>query len=142
MTFKAEFTFDSLSELQAFIAGKADIKPEAEAPKPVTRQPRGPKPEATGPVPTAQVEKVPGNTSKIPFKAKEESVQPAAPVLTYDDVKNATLKVVEKAGKPAAVALLAKFGAQKADQIGEENWPGYLEEANALVAKGKSEELA
>lgn len=143
MTFKVEFTFSNLDELQAFIAGKTEGRPEQEAPKPVTRTPRGPKPE---PVAAAPVEKLPGNTSKIPFKAKEEA--PAEPEVDYNLIADATTGAVKAGHRDSVVALLKKYkaindaGKPDAKALPMANRAAYLEECAALTAAPDENELA
>jgi uncharacterized ferritin-like protein (DUF455 family) len=56
-------------------------------------------------------------------------------LLGYEDIKKATLELVSKQGKPAALHVLNKFGAQNAQQLKPEDFGKYVSEVNAVLAE-------
>ncbi len=55
--------------------------------------------------------------------------------LTYADVSEATLRLVAGKGKPAAVALLSRFGVSNARELGDGQWHDYLAAVTAALGE-------
>ena len=84
---------------------------------------------------------MPGATAPTDASAKAAAKPPVpeaprgdASALTYDDVKLAVIAVTKAKGRDAAVALLAKFGAQKAPDLRVEQYAAVCAAAAGMLA--------
>jgi hypothetical protein len=87
------------------------------APAPTIAQ-RGPEPEA----PATEVDPITGETVE------------AAPVVSYDDAKNACVSVSNKLGRDACVKLLKEFGAAKVPDLRPDQYAPIFHKAQALLS--------
>ena len=72
--------------------------------------------------------------AKAPVAEPIAEATPAPVALTYDDVKLAVIAVTKAKGRDAAVALLAKFGAQKAPDLRVEQYAAVCAAAAGMLA--------
>lgn len=129
MSIKLELTFTSFEELRKF----ADHQ---------VKQPGGDKDVDASPKKSSPP-KVDKPVAEKPKEAPQEEITDtgedgeddivAEP--SFDDVKEAILKVNRLKGKPAAKAILAKFGAEKVGpEIKEKDYAAIIKECNAVAA--------
>ena len=142
MTFKAEFTFDSLEELQEFIGTKtstptstpntiADKKDEKSG-----KVTKGPKPE---PVPVDEKPTVPHFIGKKHKEEKSKEEKTKEDKITYDYVKQATLDAVKAAGREAVKEMLNSFGVSLAPELTKDQWPEYMKRCGELIKSASAE---
>lgn len=143
MPFKAEFIFDTLPELQDFIADIEGKKtPQAEASKDEVShgenppKSKGGRPPKSVALPTGQ--KVPTFIGKKNVEVEtapvaQEEVE-AEPALTYNYVAKATTDAVAALGTSQPIrALLAEFGVDHGSKLDKEDWAEYIRRCGDLI---------
>ena len=68
-------------------------------------------------------------------KQNTEAATSEPPVIDYAAVKKATMDLISKKGKPAALALLTEFGVDAAPKLPEDKWGDFIEAANAEAGR-------
>jgi len=124
MSYTLSIVSDSLDDLYATISalqGKATVEISAGATEPV-KKPR--KTKEAAPAQPVQ-EKVVEMVAKQNVEAS--AAEPAPAVIAYKDVAAATLELVGKKGKPAALAILKEFNVETAPKLSEDKWAEYLD---------------
>lgn len=74
-------------------------------------------------------------TPSAPAAAPISKVTPAAKAVSYDDAAKAVTSVAAKKGKPAALELLAKYGAKKLPEVNPANFAELVADAENLLAE-------
>ena len=146
MSFKVEFEFNSLPELQSFLANTPHPSEPAPLPPVETSdgeatlpKKRGPKPKTPQPADLPVGEEVP---TFIKAKPEPEAPPvPAEPKITYEYVAKATTDSVKAVGREPVVALLKELGSATARELPESLWPQYMKRCGELM-KSKEDELA
>lgn len=67
-----------------------------------------------------------------PTTTKPDKPKPAGP--TYDDVKDAILKVNSEKGRDEATAVLARFGVARATELKEGAWPDVIKMCQEVLS--------
>lgn len=71
-------------------------------------------------------------------QAQIEAERNAAPELTYNDhVKPATLKLSQKMGREAAIAVLGRFGVKGAQNLDTSQWAEYIAHCESVMNGGE-----
>lgn len=114
----------------------ADVAADTSKPKETRGRPRkDPQTEAAG-KPAQAPEPDPAPAQAQPAAASEG---PKAPVVTYDEVREAIMSLAEAKGRGASVALLATFGVKSGKDLAADK---YAEVVKAAEAAKAAEELA
>lgn len=128
MSFKVEFEFNTLTELQDFINSKDAVEIKSSKTPKVAR---GPKPEIL----------LPEEKSDL-VEVSEPVVEKKKDILIYDYVAKATTETVAALGREPVLALLKELGFSTAKELPEDLWPTYLKRCGDLLKNAKEAELA
>lgn len=121
-----------LSGLLASVAGGVVPTTTTEIPK--TTKPKAaeaPKTEA----PKVDAPKVAEPKTTNPAVNQAASAPPAAPPDSAEQVGTYIAKIAKIKGKPAAIELLAKYGAKRGQEVKSEDHAKFIAEAKALVGE-------
>ena len=127
MTIQVTMTFDNPSDVVLFFA-----KRNSEVTEPTFNA----KVNAKHAIKEAEAEiKENKAEEKALLRAEQEADVSEVKVISFDDVKNAVLNVSKLKGRDAAVAVLAKFGAEKVGpQLKVKDYAAIVDECERVVA--------
>lgn len=125
MSVTLTYTFASIGELQAHLAGKHDTPAVAKTGTVQEKKPAAAEPSA----PAAGA----ASTASSPAQETQRS-DTGEKSYTVDDAKALTMKIVASKGRDAAVALLQKYGVPVAAKLPTEKVAGFCAEAEGVLA--------
>jgi len=154
MTYRIEITAETLSELAGktlalaaqFQATAADPvmpevkqaatrKPKAKAEEPKGNETDAPAAAGTGSTTNEDAAKASEETPTVASPASNEAPEaPEAEIDVVRDVQPLVLAAVAKLGKPAAAAIVQKYGAERVTQVAAEKLPALMAELKAVLA--------
>lgn len=132
---RIDLEFNSLAELDEFVAHYVKTKAlqTTAAVAPAPKEVKVETPKETKTEPKAPKEPAPKEAKAEPKAGKSED---DAKTIDYtDDVAPRVLKLAEKKGRDAAVAVLSQFNVTKAPQLKPDQYAAFIEAVDAKLAE-------